>query len=108
MSTQIRLCEFIDIGMDSYSCSKCGITVSSPDGPPALACSSLDITEFLMVNNSENVCTESEIESRFNICTDCEFFQNNSCSQCGCRIVRNIEFQNKLFWKNESCPINKW
>lgn len=59
-------------------------------------------------DNPENLCTETEIASRLAICNGCEHYQDNACLLCGCRIVREANYQNKLAHKNASCPIQKW
>jgi hypothetical protein len=53
-------------------------------------------------------CTEKEIAERYNICKSCDFFQNNICTQCGCNLVREKVYMNKLAWADQSCPIGKW
>lgn len=102
-----NLCDFIDDGFDTYRCQKCGLIVFSEDGPPALPCS---YTEF-DIQELQNIglgCSNEQILKRYDICTNCEFFQNNVCSQCGCRIVSLLEFKNKLVWKDQECPVGKW
>jgi hypothetical protein len=103
-----RLCEFVDIGFDTYACQNCGLIISSFDGPPALICSAIKITEAIKSADPSKTCSEQEIVNRYSICMSCDFFKNNTCDKCGCKVVRNSEFQNKLFWKDQSCPINKW
>lgn len=103
-----NLCEFIDIGLDDYQCLKCGLIISSYDGPPAMFCAAVNAEEISELEKTGLGCSEEEVQRRFAICESCEFFQDHSCSKCGCRIVRNREFKNKLLWKNEQCPLNKW
>lgn len=59
-------------------------------------------------NNNFKLAEDSEIERRFKICNSCEFFKNNSCSQCGCPINRHKAYISKLSWDSEKCPVNKW
>jgi hypothetical protein len=101
-----NLCEFIQIGVDEYECSKCGMIIVSYDGPPPFICSY--IPEIKPDIESDLFCSSEQIESRYKVCQACEYFIENSCSQCGCRVVRNAEFKNKLFFKNQECPIGKW
>lgn len=103
-----NLCEFIDVGWDQYQCIKCGMMISSYDGIPMMICASVNQQEIEALEKKGLGCSVEQIEKRFSICKTCDFFQDNSCSKCGCRIVRNREFKNKLLWKNEQCPINKW
>lgn len=56
----------------------------------------------------QNLCTKEQIDSRLNICSTCEHFRDNSCLLCGCVIVRDKNFNNKLAHKDANCPINKW
>lgn len=105
---QNSFCEFIDIGLDDYQCVKCGIIISSYDGIPVMFCLATNQIEINELEKNGLGCSKETVKNRFSICKSCEFFQDNSCSKCGCRIVRNREFKNKLLWKNEKCPINKW
>jgi hypothetical protein len=54
--------------------------------------------------------TQAEIDYRFNICIDCEFYDinNRQCLQCGCNINNKRIFLNKLAWADQECPIEKW
>jgi hypothetical protein len=54
------------------------------------------------------LCSKEQIEERLKICNACEHFKDNSCLLCGCVVVRDKNFNNKLAHKNHSCPINKW
>lgn len=102
-----NLCDFVDIGLDQYQCSRCNMIIESFDGPPAYICSYIN-THLLSDVEKSVFCDADQIENRYKICTSCEYFIDNSCLQCGCRIVRNSEFKNKLFFKDQSCPVNKW
>lgn len=102
------LCEFIDIGLDNYQCIKCGVTISSHDGIPVLFCSAINEHDIAHIEQTGLGCSAEQIAKRFAICQSCDFFKDNSCSKCGCRVVRNKEFKNKLLWKNEQCPMDKW
>lgn len=53
-------------------------------------------------------CTDEEINTRYNICQSCEYFQNQTCKLCGCNLVRERIYMNKLAWADQSCPIKKW
>lgn len=54
------------------------------------------------------LCTKEEIDARLKICGECEYYQEDACILCGCRIVREANHQNKLANKNASCPAGKW
>ena len=64
----------------------------------------IDIGEI----NETDLCSKEQIDERLAICNSCEHYQDNSCLLCGCRIVREKNYQNKLANKNASCPDNKW
>jgi hypothetical protein len=53
-------------------------------------------------------CSEEQINERMNICQGCEFFQDNTCLQCGCALSRDKTYMNKLLWADQSCPVGKW
>ena len=53
-------------------------------------------------------CSQEEIDARLAICNDCEYYENESCLQCGCAISRDRVYGNKLAYKNKACPIGKW
>jgi hypothetical protein len=53
-------------------------------------------------------CTDEQIHERYNICKSCEFFKNNVCSKCGCSLLREKVYMNKLAWADQSCPVGKW
>jgi hypothetical protein len=55
-------------------------------------------------------CSQQQINKRFLICLDCEFYdlKHKECLQCGCNISPKKKFLNKLAWADQKCPINKW
>lgn len=66
-------------------------------------------------------CTEEEMDERIEICKGsedkgipkCEFYidrgdGSGDCSACGCRLSSKRIYLNKIAWKNETCPKNKW
>lgn len=59
-------------------------------------------------DHPSNLCSKADIDTRLAICQACEHYQNDACMLCGCTIVREMNFNNKLAHKNGSCPINKW
>lgn len=75
------------------------------------------IANVKKIENDENIvtktvedylCSRSQIDDRLQICSTCEHYRDNSCLLCGCVIVRENNFNNKLAHKSASCPINKW
>jgi hypothetical protein len=59
-------------------------------------------------NAPDNLCSKEQIDNRLSICQTCEYYQNDSCLLCGCTVIRDKNYNNKLAHKNKSCPINKW
>lgn len=63
-------------------------------------------------NNVENInqdmASKEEIDKRIAICNACEYYKDDSCMLCGCRVVREKNYQNKLANKNASCPDGRW
>ena len=60
-------------------------------------------------------CTQEEINERFAICKECPLFIKNGeeagvCSHksCGCNLNLEMVFLNKLGWRREKCPLDKW
>ena len=104
-----NLCNFSEIDTDVYQCSKCGIVIDSVDGSPVFVCSHIEPQSIQVTDiEKELFCTASQIEHRYSICKLCEYFIDNTCLQCGCKVIRNAEFKNKLFFKQQSCPAGKW
>lgn len=69
----------------------------------------LSVEDLLKASKQESaLCSEEQIQSRLNICKLCEYYQDDSCMLCGCVIVREANYKNKLALKHQSCPINKW
>lgn len=63
----------------------------------------------ISVENIDNgLCSKEQIDERLEICSNCEHYRDNSCLLCGCVVVREHNFNNKLAHKTASCPINKW
>lgn len=118
-----------------YKCKICGLVLSLEDPKANILCFSQtravlrqtaqdDIdslanesyekaTEEKTVTTKQNVsdpklCTEEEISSRLSICEQCEHYQDNVCTLCGCAIVRAKNYQNKLAQTGASCPVGKW
>lgn len=124
------ICEFVQIAYNTARCIRCGNTIQILDGMegfPAFPCrseiseafknSSVDTSIIKKHTSNRDVstydanleqCSEQQIQERYNICRTCEYFDNNTCSQCGCVLSRDKVFFNKLLWKNESCPEQKW
>lgn len=59
-------------------------------------------------SQKSELCSKQEIDQRMEICNTCEYYQEDACILCGCRIVREKNHQNKLANKNAVCPAGKW
>ena len=114
-------CNFIAIDTNIFKCTNCDTIITINDGiedAPIFPCrasmvrqddnSFLESVKTLGSQVEKQKCSDLEILSRHNICITCTEFKDDSCSQCGCRITRNKEFANKLLWKDEKCPLDKW
>lgn len=55
-------------------------------------------------------CSQEQIDSRFALCSACNWFNGEICTHknCGCEITNEQKYLSKLAWKSESCPIGKW
>jgi hypothetical protein len=62
------------------------------------------------ISNGLPKSSKQQINYRFSICSDCEFYDgvNDQCLHCGCNISNKSIFLNKLAWADQQCPINKW
>lgn len=53
--------------------------------------------------------TDEEVSKLLNVCRACEFYEDETCRICGCRINSNPSaFTNKLRMKTQKCPKGKW
>ena len=121
-------CEFDQIDMDNYVCNKCGMRVYSEDGPPPMVCYAINAssdapeTELSVIDKIKNfakatqshilsgakLCTDEQIEQRYEVCIKCPYFMDNTCDKCGCPLYRNKKFISKLSWADQACPIGRW
>lgn len=61
-----------------------------------------NITVNTIVYETDDYRSDSEKQTALNICSTCEKFNNNMCSECGC-IVESL-----IYLKTNGCPLNKW
>lgn len=54
--------------------------------------------------------SQSLIDTRYAICSSCEFLskKKNMCLLCGCNINQEKILLNKLAWADQKCPADKW
>jgi hypothetical protein len=50
--------------------------------------------------------SEAEYQRRLAECAACEFFLDNHCLSCGCRLGGDVVA--KARWADEQCPLGKW
>lgn len=60
------------------------------------------------VHDGMTRCAEFEIEERLAVCHCCPSFTGAHCRECGCACNSTAMFFNKLAWKSEKCPLEKW
>lgn len=124
-------CQLNYIDNNTYKCINCDNEVTVTDEyeePPTLMCRAFLVskntedkpvsfakkikhfTESLYghLQNNLELCPDSVIHERYEICKTCDFFENSTCSKCGCPLYRDRAYISKLAWANEQCPINKW
>lgn len=122
------LCDFITEDGYSFQCKNCGVRVRSEEyqmTKPVFICRqplkrTEDDLSFVTklknfakatanhISNGLPMCTEDEIIHRHNICLSCEFFKDDTCSKCGCPLIRTKQFVSKLAWADQECPVGKW
>jgi hypothetical protein len=49
---------------------------------------------------------EEVYRQRLAVCAGCDFFRDNHCVQCGCRMAGDVIA--KARWASEECPLGKW
>jgi hypothetical protein len=59
-------------------------------------------------DTTDLLCSQQDIESRLNICKKCDYYRDDACMLCGCHIVREKNYKNKLANKNAICPDGRW
>lgn len=121
------LCEFIP-NNKGFICKNCGMFIKTLDGlPPVFPCkkntvrlkNETDVSFAQKIKNfakavashastGMKLASDETILKRYNICESCDFFDNGSCSQCGCPIYKHKKFVSKLSWAEQSCPVSKW
>lgn len=125
-----ELCEFITQDNIHFECKNCGLKVTATEpqqDPPIFVCQrpirrheNQDEPSFAQkIQNFAKstakhiaagmpMCTEEQIIERHNICLQCEYFKDDTCSKCGCPLIRNKQFVSKLAWADQECPVGKW
>lgn len=68
----------------------------------------LGVDSTKISENQDQLCTDEQINQRLDICNKCNYYQNNACMLCGCTVVREKNYMNKLANKQAKCPDNRW
>ena len=126
-----KLCNFVTTNGIDFICTRCGLILRSMTQetiPPIFVCQGpvLDedtekslpsFTERLKnfaqsavehIKHGMKLCTDEQISKRLEICKQCEFYKNETCSKCGCPLVRHRKYISKLAWAEQECPVGKW
>lgn len=68
-----------------------------------------------IASESHGLASEDQIKERLDVCQDCPLYHRISdtrgvCTHksCGCNLVDERTFLNKLAWKEQSCPDGRW
>lgn len=83
--------------------------------PPTTAKKIKNFTKAVIgdIKNKGERCTQEEINQRMDICRECPFYVKTDntkgrCSKCGCPVSQEKIYLNKLHWKSQKCPVDKW
>lgn len=123
-------CQFLPTEDGHLQCSNCGLKIKISSGlnrPPMFPCTKNlrkkpNDSEITFVQKIKNFaqstiqhissgmkqCSDEQIIKRHNICLQCEHFEDDTCTQCGCPLFRNKRFVSKLTWADQECPVGKW
>lgn len=85
---------------------------------PTLICKTINFIKSLFnhIRTGMKKSSKKETSKRFDICRACEFFipiENHlelkgMCEICGCNLSDKKILMNKLAWKDQKCPKDKW
>lgn len=64
------------------------------------------VTKWIEAGRPER--SDDEMIQLLAICENCEFYNNNRCLKCGCRLSGGHPIVSKLKMATEHCPIGKW
>ncbi len=54
-------------------------------------------------------CSQAQIDERLAICQACEYYVDEGCVKCGCKVSsRKSQLISKLAWRSSECPEKKW
>jgi hypothetical protein len=115
-------CSFTTTDWINFECSNCGMRIRATEVQttmPMFPCKSIylkndksteDYIDQILAQFSENptLADKDTIKHRLSVCEGCEFFQDDTCTKCGCAMIRNKNFVGKILKTDASCPENKW
>jgi hypothetical protein len=97
-------------GLNSENLEKTAINqvIQSNGSIPASSGNIASMIQAIKAGKNHNMCSEEQINERLTICSSCEYYKDNSCMMCGCVVIRDANYSNKLAHKDQACPIMKW
>jgi hypothetical protein len=122
MSIMTDFCSFITQDWINFECVNCGIKIRATevqDSMPFFPCKGIYLKNNQPTNDyidkmldhfssASDLAEKTTIQKRLAICNDCEFFKEDTCTKCGCSMIRNKNFVGKILKKDSSCPENRW
>lgn len=97
-------------GLNDENLEKAAVNeiIKSNGSIPANSGNIASMIQAMKADKDNNMCSEEQINERLKICNSCEYYKDNSCMMCGCVVIRDANYSNKLAHKDQSCPIMKW
>lgn len=107
-------CDF-ELNGELYKCRVCGYEfsriVNRKCGPSGLKkAENFGKAVVKHVFSGSERASQEEIDRRYEICKECPLFRDEICNHnsCGCNVSNKQKFLNKLAWKDQQCPLDKW
>ena len=122
METNNRMCVFTTANWIDFECINCGIKIQASErqtSMPMFPCTGMYLKSNKTTDNyvdqmmewfkgNPDLADKETIKQRLAVCEGCEFYKNDTCTKCGCTMMRNRNFVGKILKKDASCPENKW
>jgi len=54
------------------------------------------------------VRSDEEANKIRDICRGCDYYKDEHCQKCGCKVVNPTPLGDKPKWATEKCPVGKW
>jgi Family of unknown function (DUF6171) len=76
--------------------------------PPGVMTQALNFAGAVVqhVAGGMKTVSEEEYQARLAVRRGCEFFRDNRCQKCGCKVAGDMIA--KARWREQKCPIDKW